>query len=112
MATLEEQIASTKAKLADLELQAALAKAPNHIDVENPKNRRCRTCRFWDVHSLDMKMGSCQAPDNHRYWHVRPASGIVALMDSFGPEETKPNYSCHAWRGPAQPLADAESLGG
>lgn len=64
------------------------------------EERKCKTCRYWDVHSLDMAKGDCKAPENHRYWRVQTSTlpkGMVALMDSFGPEETKPYYSCHAW---------------
>jgi hypothetical protein len=59
----------------------------------------CRTCQYWNIHSIDMKMGDCMAPGDHRYWHV-PITGktSVAMMDSFGREETKPNFSCAAWR--------------
>lgn len=76
-------------------------------DPLDPENRRCRTCRYWDAHSLDFHLGSCRAPDNHRYWrHRSPNMKIVALLDSFGPEETKPDFGCNVWAGPTQPLAD------
>lgn len=75
-------------------------------DPLDPANKRCRTCRYWDIHSIDFKKGDCRAPDDHRYWRHKTADGIVALLDSFGPEETKPDFGCNRWEGPAQPLAD------
>lgn len=62
---------------------------------------RCKTCRYWDAHSIDMLKGDCRAPNQHRYWHVPSVTklkGGFALLDSFGGEETKPDYGCHAWR--------------
>lgn len=68
-------------------------------------DRCCRTCRYWDVHSLDMRKGDCRAPSDHRYWHIqfganasKNVAGTYALLDSFGREETRPDYSCGAWR--------------
>lgn len=71
---------------------------------ESPE-RKCRTCRYWDVHSQAMKMGDCRAPGDHRYSRVpitsRRADGSLhhsyALLDSFGPEETPPGFTCGAW---------------
>lgn len=65
--------------------------------------RECRTCDYWDMHSLDMVKGDCRAPDNHRYSHVPFTSPIdgkrrLAMMDSFGREETKPNFVCGRWK--------------
>lgn len=61
--------------------------------------KHCKTCTHWDAHSIDLELGDCRAPDNHRYWHHHsPNLKIVALLDSFGPEETKPSYSCGAWK--------------
>lgn len=80
-------------------------------DPMDPANRRCRTCRYWDAHSLDFALGDCRAPEDHRHWRYRsPDSKIVALLDSFGREETKPNYGCGAWQGPSQPLQDGPAL--
>jgi len=67
------------------------------------KENCCKTCRYWDMHSLDLLKGDCRAPNNHRYSRVpmTDANGKVtsyAMMDSFGPEETKPNFTCGAWR--------------
>lgn len=78
-------------------------------------SRQCKTCRFWDAHSIDMRLGSCRAPDNNRYWHAETNAlpgGFVALFDSFGPEETKPNYSCHAWRAGEQDVTPAPDARG
>lgn len=68
----------------------------------------CRNCQYWNIHSLDMKMGDCMAPDDHRYWHVpitSPKTGktSIAMMDSFGREETKPDFGCAAWKN--EPMA-------
>lgn len=59
--------------------------------------KACKTCRYWDVHSIDALKGDCRAPGDHRYSRVTFARGTVALLDSFGPEETKPNFVCGAW---------------
>lgn len=66
------------------------------------RERRCETCRYWDSHSQDLLLGDCRAPGNHRYCRVpitNTEGKIVshALLDSFGPEETKPNFVCGAW---------------
>lgn len=60
--------------------------------------RKCRTCRYWDAHSRDMNLGDCRAPDNHRYSRVPMGDGSYAMLDSFGPEETRPDDTCGAWR--------------
>lgn len=64
----------------------------------------CKTCRWWDMHSIDMKMGDCKSPDGlpghgvHRYWRGTLGDGSAYyLLDSFGPQETKPDHSCGAW---------------
>lgn len=58
--------------------------------------KTCMTCRWWNAHSRDERLGDCMS--DHRYWRVhksqhRPGVG-VALMDSFGREETKPTDRC------------------
>jgi len=65
--------------------------------MSNDAPRQCRTCRYWDVHSLAMKMGDCRVPGDHRYSHVKMSDGSYALLDSFGPEETPPHFVCGAW---------------
>ncbi len=66
----------------------------------------CRTCSWWSMHSLDMKLGDCKQPEGHRWWRHRVNGGGVALLDSFGGEETKPDYHCGNWTAPTQPLVD------
>ena len=68
----------------------------------------CRTCRWWDMYSLGMKAGECRVPGSgnsgiHRYGRVRMPDGSFALWDSFGPEKTKPDYTCGAWDDGAMP---------
>lgn len=62
-----------------------------------PDGKICRNCRYWDMHSLDMKKGDCRAPSDHRWWRYTFPSGERVLLDSFGREETKPDYHCGAW---------------
>ena len=65
----------------------------------------CLTCRWWDMHSLSLRKGDCRVPGDHRYSHVkmttvRPDGSVyrsVAYLDSFGREETTPDYVCGAW---------------
>lgn len=77
--------------------------------------RQCRTCRWWDMHSLDMNAGDCRVPGDHRYSRVlvtskRPDGSeyrSYAMLDSFGPETTKPGFVCGAWDdAPLPPLPD------
>jgi hypothetical protein len=71
---------------------------------DEPKHR-CDTCRWWDVHSLEMRAGDCRAPGDHRYSRVliespRPNGSVYrsyAMLDSFGPETTLPGFVCGAW---------------
>lgn len=58
----------------------------------------CKNCDYWNMHSLDMKLGDCMAPNDHRYWRVPINGGGYALLDGFGREETKPNFSCGAFK--------------
>lgn len=59
--------------------------------------RKCRTCRFWDVHSWPRpSKGDCRAPNLHRHWRGE-AAGVSFLMDGFGPEATGPLFTCNAW---------------
>jgi len=61
--------------------------------------RICKTCRHWNVHSVELKAGDCMHKTEgvpHRYHRARMPDGSVALLDSFGPEETNPNYTCGA----------------
>lgn len=81
--------------------------------------RKCRTCQYWNMHSIDMLKGDCMAPDDHRYWHhpiVSQKTGKTsyAMLDSFGREETKPNFSCAAWRldNPADLAGDPQQTPG
>lgn len=75
-------------------------------DPTDPENKRCRTCRYWDAHSIDFKLGDCKVPGDHRYWRHKLATGGMALLDSFGREETKPSFGCARWEAPTQPLVD------
>jgi hypothetical protein len=62
--------------------------------------RACKTCRWWDMHSIDMKLGTCRHEVDgivHRYWKVPMPDGSFAMLDSFEPAETKPNQTCGAW---------------
>lgn len=64
--------------------------------------RKCGNCRWWDAHSWpDPKEGDCKRIDAtgtpHRFSRYQMADGSVALLDSFGIEETKPNYACGGW---------------
>lgn len=59
--------------------------------------RICKNCRYWDVHSSDMRLGDCRAPSDHRYWRHELAGGGFALLDSFERAETKPDDHCGAW---------------
>lgn len=66
------------------------------------KQRLCKTCRYWDAHSLNLELGDCRAPGDHRYWRIpmRDKNNVIvshAMMDSFERQETRPNYSCGAW---------------
>jgi hypothetical protein len=67
----------------------------------------CRTCRWWDAHSIDERKGDCRAPNDHRYSHVPlesvdyktgKVSRTIAYLDSFGREETLPGFVCGAWQ--------------
>lgn len=67
--------------------------------------KKCLTCRYWDAHSQDLLLGDCKAPGDHRYSRV-PVTGTdrngkpwhsMACLDSFGKEETRPNFVCGAW---------------
>lgn len=61
-------------------------------------NKTCETCRYWDALSLEARKGDCRAPNLHRYWRVQsPAIRGLALMDSFGVDETLATHSCEAW---------------
>ena len=66
--------------------------------------KRCKTCRWWDAHSGRplSRLGDCRAPSDHRYWHVpvtdlKTGKNSVAMMDGFGAEETRHDFSCGAW---------------
>lgn len=59
---------------------------------------RCKTCRYWNAHSVDQRKGDCMAPNDHRYSRVTLADGTHALFDSFGREETLPGYVCGVWQ--------------
>lgn len=77
------------------------------------KGRICRTCRWWDMYDLRLKGGECRAPGSgnsgvHRHGRVRMPGGTVALWDSFGPTDTKPNDTCGAWDDGALPPAPAD----
>lgn len=86
---------------------------------ESPK-RVCKTCRWWDMHSLDLRLGDCRVTGNHRYSRVpivskRPDGSeyhSYALLDSFGPETTLPGFTCGAWDDGALPSSpkDISSL--
>ncbi len=65
--------------------------------------RRCKTCRWWDAHSGAFLMGDCRAPGDHRYAKVplTDSTGSIvsfAMLDSFGAEETRYDFTCGAWR--------------
>jgi len=60
--------------------------------------RRCDGCRYWDRLSIDANDGDCRAPENHRYSRARFPDGTVAMLDSFGPEQTRAQDVCGAWR--------------
>ena len=80
-----------------------------------PRERRCETCRWWDVHSLDLKKGDCRVTADkgmpqHRYSRVpmpeKDGTMHYAYLDSFGPEETGPHFVCGRWeRGETEPLS-------
>lgn len=60
----------------------------------------CATCRWWDAHSLELKLGDCRHETDgvpHRYSRVLMPNGTHAMLDSFGREETKPTFVCGAW---------------
>jgi hypothetical protein len=63
--------------------------------------RTCETCRWWDVHDIGMKKGTCRARRNdgpvHRYWRIPMPNGGFAMLDSFEPVETRPSESCGAY---------------
>lgn len=63
----------------------------------------CGNCRYWDILYIGSNNGDCRAPDNHRYSKVpmTDANGKLvsyAMMDSFGPEKTRNNDACGAWK--------------
>lgn len=78
---------------------------PSAAVIPPEPKHECRSCRWWDMHSLDLKLGDCRAPGDHRYSRVlvtsqRPDGSVYesyALMDSFGPETTLPGYVCGVW---------------
>lgn len=65
----------------------------------------CKTCRWWSAHSLDLRMGDCMVPGDHRFSHVPiettgkdgKVRRSIAYLDSFGREETRPNFVCGRW---------------
>jgi hypothetical protein len=66
------------------------------------REKRCETCRWWDAHSTDLLKGDCRAPEDHRYWRVPITDEnnrvkSYAMMDSFGREETRPDFGCGRW---------------
>lgn len=73
--------------------------------VAEVAGKRCETCRWWDRLSINSNKGDCRAPggqSGHRFWRVpiTDASGNVesyAMMDSFGPAETRYDDKCSAW---------------
>lgn len=75
------------------------------LPIPPEPKRECRSCRWWDMHSIDMKAGDCRAPGDHRYSRVpletrRPDGSVYrsyALLDSFGPETTLPGFVCGVW---------------
>lgn len=75
-----------------------------HTVPPEPK-RECRSCRWWDMHSLALRAGDCRVPGDHRYSRVlvtsqRPDGSeyrSYAMLDSFGPETTLPGFVCGAW---------------
>jgi hypothetical protein len=72
-------------------------------------DHRCENCRYWDIHSLGARKGDCRAPGDHRYYRVpmTDKAGNVtsyAPMDSFGREETGPNFTCGAWDSGSSPF--------
>ena len=80
---------------------ADLIELPAMTDVETIA-RICDTCRWWDVHSVDARKGTCRANNGgglvHRYSRYKMAGGNVALFDSFEPAETLPRDTCGAWQ--------------
>lgn len=74
--------------------------------------RQCKTCRYWDAHSTDLRKGDCKVPGDHRYTHGTIAGGangnrISFILDSFGPEETLPSFSCGRWdSGDSEPIEE------
>lgn len=65
-------------------------------------DRKCRTCRWWDAHCWpDPEAGDCRRIDStgtpHRFSRIRMADGLIAMLDSFGIEETGPGYMCGGW---------------
>lgn len=61
------------------------------------ERRCCKTCRWWNVHSLRMNRGDCMNGAGHGYSRVRMGDGTVALFDTFGNPETGPQHVCAEW---------------
>lgn len=58
--------------------------------------RICGECRWWNELSNGQGVGDCMhkpdGTDGHRAYRCSSA-----LLDSFGPEETKATHSCSFW---------------
>lgn len=85
--------------------------AQHRMEMDDAKV--CRTCRWWDAHSAELRLGDCRAPSSaigpHRYNRVPMGDGSFALLDSFGEEETPPNFTCGAWNSGEAILSTAPS---
>ncbi len=57
----------------------------------------CETCLFWHVKAPSLFNGDCKAPNDHRYSRVPMGDGSFAMVDSFGPEETRSTFTCGVW---------------
>lgn len=85
--------------------------------IEKVTKRECRTCRWWDIHSVDKVAGDCRVPGNHRYSRVPMTTTRLdgsehhsyAMLDSFGPETTLPGFVCGAWKSGRTHLKDGAS---
>ena len=57
----------------------------------------CETCRFWRANFVANNFGmQGKCNNDHRYYRYTMPDGSVALMDSFGLEDTRANQTCAA----------------
>lgn len=64
------------------------------------QERNCKSCRWWNIHSIRMDMGDCMNHYGHHYSRVPMGDGTYAMMDTIGRPETKPTHVCDQWDKP------------